>query len=48
MPNTPDKCYDPDEFLNADTYLNGIKFYVEIITNLGNAPEPKKPAKKKK
>lgn len=48
MPNTPDKHYDHDEFLNADVYSNGIKIYEEIITSLGNVPGPVEPEPPKK
>lgn len=36
MNNTPVLLHDNDEFLKADTYLNGVKIYEKIITELAN------------
>ncbi|KNC28371.1 hypothetical protein FF38_01389 [Lucilia cuprina] len=37
MNNTPVLLHDHDEFIQADTYLQGIEIYKKIIANLANA-----------
>ncbi|XP_049529285.1 aminoacylase-1A-like [Anopheles darlingi] len=37
MNNTPVLLHDHDEFLKADTYLEGIRIYRQIITRVANA-----------
>ncbi|XP_031629265.1 aminoacylase-1-like [Contarinia nasturtii] len=34
--NTTPKLHEHDEYINADTYLNGIKIYEKIIEKIGN------------
>ena len=36
MNNTPVLLHDHDEFIKADTYLQGIEIYKKIIENLAN------------
>lgn len=36
MNNTPVLLHDHNEFLKADTYLNGIEIYKKIIPKLAN------------
>lgn len=36
MPNTIPRAHNHDEYLNANTYLEGIEVYKKIITNLAN------------
>lgn len=36
MPNTIPRLHNHDEYLNAETYLEGIQVYKKIISNLGN------------
>lgn len=35
--NTISRPHDHNEYLNADTYLDGIRTYVKIISSLGNS-----------
>lgn len=37
MANTPVLLHANDEYIHADTYLEGIRVYKEIIERLGNA-----------
>lgn len=39
MPNTPIKLHDHDEFIPVDVFLNGIKFYENLIYTLANNQE---------
>lgn len=36
MNNTPVLLHDHDEFIKAETYLQGIEIYKKIIENLAN------------
>ncbi|KAH8250221.1 hypothetical protein KR026_008355 [Drosophila bipectinata] len=37
MNNTPVLLHDHDEYLHAETYLNGVETYIKIIGNVANA-----------
>lgn len=34
--NTPPLLHEHNEFINIDTYLNGIKIYAKIIETMAN------------
>ncbi|KAJ0174762.1 hypothetical protein K1T71_009870 [Dendrolimus kikuchii] len=38
MPDTPMLLHSVDEYINVDTFLKGIEFYKEVVTELGNIP----------